>query len=764
MSLSEWWKDLPCPLHSSWGLDDVSELDLRQLKHKVDKDENGCMVVETAIYRAFLEFPCGRFYYQGRANTTEALRYLEVAKEYLSSHFGGNVDAEIGYGIIIHTFHMWIIVETSTESILRSLIAKKHNHPNHVSYMDITQAYFFSRLGPRWLNRALSLYESALQKFPDNCEWLLGKALMLGREARQTGFIKGWKHKYVQDTLKKENTVLQRILDLDCDFHLARAFYGQVLHNLREDGAEIEISRALNGDPRSPTIAMIAVRFYRRNKQFDKAEKILKCLLETYKTAEIHFQLGHLYSFQARLVDNSERPNLWKVALSHFNSGAELNACHYACYTRKAEMYALLGETDRAKRLFKDLFDHIYNNSPHLLKNEMLSIDTALEMRLPEHLQVFTTNEVIRYSHRYITLATKDDRTAINNDMDSVTDKVKNRLDMLRKISCNRVYEKDLRRLARLKLADCYRRLQSFKDAEQLYTTLLQENETASDKAEIIWGLGKCYHSQGYEYYDRAVIMAMKLERMDQTEISADELYVDVYLSRARSELTSLTDVRSDRIPPLSDVLEHLENAINMGSLEACYLLLSNVNDLHKHYFSLQLRFPEILAKIRAVCENGRLRTVHTHFRLKMDDGSKVVYDEQAKRNDILLRVNKLVKYDILFNNGAYCEEEIRSEYEQLEALRRTRLDFEYELLRRKEGENWNTSCKEKLIEVLRITREILDHIIHVYQNDDHSAKGKFLQYFMLCWCLRNPPVVPCLLYILTGRKQVWIKIPRKIN
>ncbi|KAJ8033097.1 hypothetical protein HOLleu_23232 [Holothuria leucospilota] len=157
---------------------------------------------------------------------------------------------------------------------------------------------------------------------------------------------------------------------------------------------------------------------------------------------------------------------------------------------------------------------------------------------------------------------------------------------MLRKISCNKVHEKNVRHLARLKLEECYRCLQTFKDAEQLYSTLLQENETAGDKVEIIWVLGKCYHNQGgYEYYDRAFIVAMKLERMDQTEFSADELYADVYLSRARAELTSLTDVCSDKIPLIWHVLEYLENAIDMGSLEACYLLLLIVNDLHKHYF-----------------------------------------------------------------------------------------------------------------------------------------------------------------------------------
>ncbi|KAJ8019028.1 hypothetical protein HOLleu_42640 [Holothuria leucospilota] len=711
-----WWKDLPCPLHPSWGLVDISELDLRQLKHNVDTDENQLMLVETAVYRAFLEFPCGRFFNQGRVNSTEAMKYLELANQHVSRIFRGTVDAEIGYGIIINTFRMWINADDSSESLLRDLTAKKGDYPAHESYICITQAYFFSRLGPRFRDEALRLYESALKTFPDNCEWLFGKALMLGREARQTGFIKGWEHKHVRDTFQKEKRILERILELNSDFHLARAFYGQTLYSLGEEGAEIEISRALQKGGKSRSIAMVAVRYYRRTKQFKMAEEILKRLLGTYNTAEIHFQLGHLYSVQARRVGISERPDLWKIALSHFNSGAILNVCHYGCYTRRAEMHALLGETHKAKALFKELFEHIYKESPHLFRDEMMSIHTALEMRLPKEMQVFSTKEIVKYAHRYIILATEEDRTAINNDLEGVTDNVKKRLDMLWNISWNNVHRKDIRRLARLKLADSNRRLRKFKDAEIIYDTLLQENETASDKAEIIWGLGKCYHSQGYEYYDRAIIMAMKLERMDQTEFCPHELYADVFLSRAKSDLTSLTDVRSDRIPLISDVLEHLENAIEMGSLEACYLLLSNVNDLHKHYFNLQLRFPEILAKIRTVCGNGRLRTIHTHFRLKLDEGLEVVYDEKAKSYDILLRVNKLVKYDILINNGTHRMEEICSEYEQLEALRRTRLDFEYELLRRKEGENWNPSCKEKLIEVLRIAREILDHIIHVYQ------------------------------------------------
>ncbi|KAJ8019027.1 Interferon-induced protein with tetratricopeptide repeats 1B [Holothuria leucospilota] len=711
-SEQDWWKKMPCPLHPSWKLGDISELDLRKLKQNVDTDDNGLMVVELAIYRAFLEFPRGTFFNQGRANPTEALAYLGGAEEHVKAKFQGNIDAVIGYGIIINTFRLWIRMDGSTESVLRDLVTRKDGYPNHESYIQVVKAYILSRLGPRWRNSALVLYDSALKRFPQNCEWLFGKALMIGREARQLGFDNSFKDKTVRDKFQKEKQILKRVLVIDPDFHQARAFYGQVLFSLGENGAGVEISRALKEEPQNRSIAMVAVRYHRRNGTFSWAEIVLNRLLETCNTAETNFQLGILYNSKARNVHISERFSLWRKALEYFDRGIELDMCHYPCYTRRAEMNARLGERRKAHGLFQELFEYIYKDKPQLATHEMHTISIALEMGLPKHMQVFTVEEVIKLCHRYVTLATDEGLTTVDDRADNIP--VKGKIDKYLKKLKNTISdesEKDsVRDMATLKLGDAHLRLGQFGDAERLYMEkYLQGGE---DNLDIMWGLAKCYFNQGL--HDKSTAMARKLERVEQHQFDVNELYADVHLSIAKSKLACETGFCVDDIHCRPDIIEHLEQAIEKGSLEACYFFLTKVANLHEQYFSLKGRVSEILAKIRLVCENI-IPNIHTYFKVTLCDGSNIIHNEMAKRNEIREKVNKLLKYDAFISENA-CSSEVINEYKQLELLRHARLDFECELLKRKEGEHWNGACKEKLTEVLQIARVVLDHVVHIYQ------------------------------------------------
>ncbi|KAJ8033101.1 hypothetical protein HOLleu_23237 [Holothuria leucospilota] len=260
--MSSWWEDLPCPFHPTWELDDISERDVRQLKQNLDADDDNGMVVETAVYRAFLEFPRKRvFYNQPIDDPIQARKHLISAKELVKEKFEGNSDAEIGYGIVINTFQMYIEKDASTESILRDLILKKDGYPRHQCYVNVVRAYILSRLGPRRYGCALSLFDSALKESPENCDWLLGKALLIGREAREIGYILGWSDRHVLDLLHEQKVVLEGILKLEPDYHLARALYGQVLMNLGEGGAKAEISRSLLNDPPRHSVGMVAARF-----------------------------------------------------------------------------------------------------------------------------------------------------------------------------------------------------------------------------------------------------------------------------------------------------------------------------------------------------------------------------------------------------------------------------------------------------------------------------------------------------------------------
>ena len=170
------------------------------------------------------------------------------------------------------------------ERKLNELAARKDKNPEYDTYMNVVHAYILSRLGPRWGEQALSLYRKAVKKFPNNYEWLIGMAMMIGRGARHQMKIIGWKYplpEHVAQKFEEEKTTLEDILRLKPNFHHARALYGQVCFNLntKDPKAGEEIYKALEGGSRNQNICTLAARFYRKRKFFVQAEELLQDLV-----------------------------------------------------------------------------------------------------------------------------------------------------------------------------------------------------------------------------------------------------------------------------------------------------------------------------------------------------------------------------------------------------------------------------------------------------------------------------------------------------
>ncbi|KAJ8033098.1 hypothetical protein HOLleu_23233 [Holothuria leucospilota] len=726
MSGVNWWEEWPCPLHPSWGLSDISERDMNQLKLVVETDDPDLNVVESAIYRAFLEYPCGRpFFNQGRHNPKKALEKLGVAEDYVKEKLRGNHSAEIGYGIVINSFALSISIGFSEEihekaqSELKTLIKKMDHNTDYKSYITVVQAYIYSRLGRPWQGRALSLYNSALKRFPYNCEWLFGKALMLGREARQQGFRKGWKNKDVRAACLEEKKVLEKILKINPKFHSARAMYGQVKFTLGEKGAETEIRTALEHEPERHNIVMVATRYYRRKKNFELAGEILERFINSTKNvdADAYFQLGYLKCSQAltRGLPVNTQSLLREEALKHFNKSVEINSCHYPAITVKAEVTALLGETKKARELFEDLFDNIFKNKPYLAKEELASLDCALSMRLPSNMQVFSTKELIILSHRYIVLTTEVEANIKkgSEDCSNANEKITKHLEKLEEIISDDHESDYVQRLAKLKLADANRRLKHFREAKELYEHLRkEEEETDGVEGEILWGLGKCYFN--LEEDKEVISIADRLGKINE-QLLSNELYADVYLRRAKVSMEDQTLMRTSNIRLCEDVVMYLEYAINMGSLEASYLFTNFLGDLKKEFFTLNLRIPQIVARISLICSNDcKGKLVHTNFNLAEDDGSSEINDEiSIKLCSIKEKLNECLKYE----HYSDTSNPRNAKLQELEEIRRKRLDFEIDLIKRRENEKWNKSCAKSLKEVIQYLRELLDHVICFYKN-----------------------------------------------
>ncbi|KAJ8021127.1 hypothetical protein HOLleu_40907 [Holothuria leucospilota] len=726
MSGVNWWEEWPCPLHPSWGLSDISERDMKQLKLIVETDDPDINVVESAIYRAFLEYPRGRpFYNQGRRNPKKALEKLGVAKDCVKKKFRGNNSAKIGYGIVINSFTLSITMAFSketdekAESELKKLITEKDHNTDYKCYITVVQAYIYSRLGRPWQGRALSLYNSALERFPDNCEWLFGKALMLGREARQQGFRKGWKNKDVEIACLEEKTVLEKILKINPEFHSARALYGQVKFTLGEKGAETEIRTALEHKPERHNIVMVATRYYRRKKNFEFAGEILERFINSTKNvdADTYFQLGYLRCFQAntRGLSENQQSFLRREALNLFEKSVEINSCHYPALTVRAEVKAVLGETEEARELFEDLFDNIFKNKPYLAIEELMSLDRALGMRLPSNMQVFSTKTLVILSHRYIVLTAEIEAKIMKNreDCSNADKKITKHLEKMGEISSDKYESDSVRRLAKLKLADANRLLKRFREAKKLYEDLLKEEGTEDDKGEILWGLGKCYFNLELDK-EGVMSIADELKIMNQ-QLLANDLHADVYLRSAKAKLEDQTLMSVSNTLLFKDVFQDLEYAIKMGSLEGSYVFINFACDLKKDFFTLDLRIPQIAARISLICsDNYKGKLVHTNFLLTADDRSSEIHDEMIKRCVIKEKLNELLKYE----HYRDPKNPRNAKLLELEDIRRKRLVFEIDLIKRRENEKWNQSCAKSLKEVIQDLRELMDHVISFYKVD----------------------------------------------
>ncbi|KAJ8033102.1 hypothetical protein HOLleu_23238 [Holothuria leucospilota] len=362
--------------------------------------------------------------------------------------------------------------------------------------------------------------------------------------------------------------------------------------------------------------------------------------------------------------------------------------------------------------MFQQLLEHIYKDSPHLHRNEIMTLERVFYLNscLTRNKQIFSTREIIKYSHRYVTLVTEEHAIMLKV-VDHSNDKVEKRLATLQEISSDESQEEDVRRLATLKLADANRRLQRFQKAKSIYETLFGKNEASSDKAEVIWGLAKCYLRLDLE--EKVISFANQLKETDQTtkQFTANELYADVFLRKAKSKLGNERPFPSDNLFLFKSVYVHLKQAIKMGSLEASYLFLSLVETIKEHFFSLEFGFPEILGHIKLLCGTSYKGTiVHTHFNITLDDGSEVLHDETTTKSSIMKKLLKILKYE--YTNDA---ENLSTElYKQLEKLREQRLEFEIHLLESKERE-WDEPCRRSLIDIVPTLRDLLDHSVSFY-------------------------------------------------
>ncbi|KAJ8033667.1 Interferon-induced protein with tetratricopeptide repeats 1B [Holothuria leucospilota] len=748
---TKWWQDLPCHYHPSWNLSEISQLDLNKLKHHIDRNENDIMVVERLLYAAFLEVPIGSPYNLSRPSVVQAREYLREAEEYIETNLRDNRDASIGYGIVINACRMWTGQSMREwEEKLQILEEEKKTSSKYKYYISAVRAFALSRLGPRWVEEAKVHYEYALEGIPENSQWLYGKASMVGRllllNYPNVKFEKSANLGY-RDMLNEEKDILEKVLTLNEHFHIARVMYGQVLYNLGEtEEAEYNIEKAREAARNNRSIAEIASKYYQRTEQPEKALEILLSLPNASKTAEVHFLLGKLYKSQSyRRKQLSEKKAKWNLALDHFNEALRLDERHYPALSSRAEVNARLGNYEQARKNYADLLSSNLLGNTKLQKDKFFTLKTLLSLDSKDIKKILSDEEYVNYSYEVLEIAVTKYSEEQNGNLtfnDNAKTPIKISTSALKDMC--RTQDVQIGFLAKLKLAHFHLLCRRYKEATKLYESLQAEtSKVKRENIEVMWGLFKCH--LGQKNYKDAARMVRKIREKEQVFYCVAELYADIYTTKAKlliqlRECINAGEIFSEHPDEATnalsgDMLEDenmfaiarlLENAIEMGSLEACFVFFK-INKLQAHFLT-SMQIPRIVAKIERV-NNEEIVNTQMTFQMENDVGD-IDNSTTTKRNVMKDKIEELLTYKEIYEEhgkhflrgedfegfNAYQQFTIINVYTKLSKLRKNLLTFEVVENRKNENADWSIDCEEAVTAVLLTARFLLDHIISDYQ------------------------------------------------
>ncbi|XP_062927718.1 interferon-induced protein with tetratricopeptide repeats 5-like [Mobula hypostoma] len=215
----------------------------------------------------------------------------------------------------------------------------------------------------QYYEEAKECFEKALEEDPDNVQWVMGYATVLFRlEA-----ISGTRENREQSQSVKH---LRRVLELDPDESLAMVLLALKLQELKQKKEANElVEQALQKTSDYPKVLRNAAKFYRKEKNLEKAITLLKKALEiSPHSSVLHDQLGMCYrSKLLELIDNplskdpqnpefQQRAELFNQCKHHFGKAFE----HRPKSAIKSQLdFADIclrnGEYSKAEEIYSDL-------------------------------------------------------------------------------------------------------------------------------------------------------------------------------------------------------------------------------------------------------------------------------------------------------------------------------------------------------------------------------------------------------------------------
>ncbi|XP_022089727.1 uncharacterized protein LOC110978770 [Acanthaster planci] len=347
--------------HFAWNLKIGVEIDCDKIIRKIDEDLDKTprlLGIEALLFRAYLEVCDNR----KRWNVRKAREFLDKADVRIEQ-----TDERLrkGYKVVSLLNRMWIenkCLKTQKVKELRAKLDGKRLEKEDHLVIRAVKAAALTRLGPNVYAMALDMFEKALEKFPENVNFLYGAALMAGRMARYRRITTPEYERLDpggQKLLDKEKDYLLKMMEINDEYQLARSALGSNLIGRR--GKQTEglghLKMAYEEAPQVQEVVLNLVRYYRReSRMVDQATDILKNRIEENPDCnESHYQLALCYLKHAKECSAEQERDEWNgKALAELEQCLELNKGHTFAMIHECQVTNFLKEITEAEELYEN--------------------------------------------------------------------------------------------------------------------------------------------------------------------------------------------------------------------------------------------------------------------------------------------------------------------------------------------------------------------------------------------------------------------------